>query len=66
MLGHWAKDCPLLQKKPNENNADVCKGHVRYTTMESIPTGEIITVGAFLVNQQPVIVLFDLGASISH
>jgi hypothetical protein len=63
MSGHWAKDCPLLQKKPNENNADVCKGHVRYTTMESIPTGEIITASAFLVNQHPAIVLFDSGAS---
>jgi predicted aspartyl protease len=31
--------------------------------MESIPTGEIITTGAFLVNQQPAIVLFDSGAS---
>jgi predicted aspartyl protease len=31
--------------------------------MESIPTGEIITAGAFLVNQQPAIVLFDSGAS---
>jgi hypothetical protein len=31
--------------------------------MESIPMGEIITAGAFLVNQQPSIVLFDSGAS---
>jgi hypothetical protein len=53
MSGHWAKDCTLSQKKPNENNEDVCKGHVRYTTVESIPTGEIITADAFLVNQHP-------------
>jgi hypothetical protein len=39
------------------------KEHVRYTTVESIPTSEIITTGAFLVNQHPVIVLFDSGAS---
>jgi hypothetical protein len=63
MSGHWAKDCPLPQKKPNENNVDVCKGHVRYTTVESNSIGEIITVGAFLVNQHPAIVLFDSGAS---
>jgi hypothetical protein len=31
--------------------------------VESIPTGEIITADAFLVNQQPAIVLFDSGAS---
>jgi hypothetical protein len=41
----------------------VCKGHVQYTTVESIPSGEIITTGVFLVNQQPAIVLFDSGAS---
>jgi hypothetical protein len=63
MSSHWAKDCPLPQKKPNENNVDVCKGHVRYTTVESNSIGEIITVGAFLVNQHPAIVLFDSGAS---
>jgi hypothetical protein len=41
----------------------VCKGHVQYTIVESISTGEIITVGAFLVNQHPAIVLFNSGAS---
>jgi hypothetical protein len=37
----------------------VCKGHVKYTTVEQVPIGEVIMVGAFLVNQQPVVVLFD-------
>jgi hypothetical protein len=41
----------------------VCKGHVKYTTVEQVPTGEVITAGAFLVNQQPAVVLFDSGAS---
>jgi hypothetical protein len=50
MSGHWAKDCPHPQKNLDENGVDVCKGHVKYTTMEQVPTGEIITVGAFLVN----------------
>jgi hypothetical protein len=31
--------------------------------VESIPLGEIITTGVFLVNQHPAIVLFDSGAS---
>jgi hypothetical protein len=31
--------------------------------VKSIPTGEIITAGAFLVNQHPAILLFDSGAS---
>jgi hypothetical protein len=56
MSGHWAKDCPLPQKKSNDNKADMCKGWVRYTTVESIPTGEIITAGTFLVNQHPAMV----------
>jgi hypothetical protein len=63
MLGHWAKDYPLPQKKPNENNVDVCKGHVQYTIVESIHTGEVITTGAFSVNQHQAIVLFDSDAS---
>jgi hypothetical protein len=63
MTGHWAKDCPLPQKDPYENNMDVCKGHVQYTTVESIPSCEIITTGVFLVNQQLAIVLFDSDAS---
>jgi hypothetical protein len=63
MSSHWAKDCPLPPKNPKENNKEVCKEHVQYTTVESIPSGEIITAGVFLVNQQPAIVLFDSGAS---
>jgi hypothetical protein len=63
MSGHWAKDCPLPQKKSNDNKAHVCKGWVQYTMVESIPTGEIITAGAFLVNRHPTIVLFDSDAS---
>ena len=31
--------------------------------MEEIPTGEVVTAGMFLVNQHPVIVLFDSRAS---
>jgi hypothetical protein len=31
--------------------------------VEQVPTDEVIMAGAFLVNQQPAIVLFDSGAS---
>ena len=34
-----------------------------YTTLEGIPSGEVVTVGMFLVNQHPTIVLFDSRAS---
>ena len=34
-----------------------------YTTLEEIPSGEVVTAGTFLVNQHPTVVLFDSGAS---
>jgi hypothetical protein len=37
-------------------------GHVHYTTIEEIPTGETITAGMFRVNQHPTLVLFDFVA----
>ena len=36
---------------------------MHYTTLEEIPLGEVVTVGMFLVNQHPVVVLFDSRAS---
>ena len=33
------------------------------TTLEEIPSGAVVTVGTFLVNQHPVVVLFDSRAS---
>ena len=34
-----------------------------YTTLEEIPLGEVVTIGTFLVNQHPIVVLFDSRAS---
>ena len=31
--------------------------------MTEIPSGEVVTAGKFLVNQHPIVVLFDSGAS---
>ena len=36
---------------------------MHYTTLEEIPLGEVVTMGMFLVNQHPTIILFDSGAS---
>ena len=36
---------------------------MHYTAVEEVPVGEVVTVGMFLVNKHPSIVLFDLGAS---
>ena len=33
------------------------------TTLEEIPSGEVVTTGMFLVNQHPIVVLFDSRAS---
>jgi hypothetical protein len=38
-------------------------GHANYTTVEEIPLGEEVLAGAFFLNEHPVIILFDSGAS---
>jgi predicted aspartyl protease len=38
-------------------------GHANYTTVEEIPTGEEVLAGTFFLNEHPVIILFDSGAS---
>jgi hypothetical protein len=34
-----------------------------YTTMEEIPMGEEVLAGMFYLNERPIIILFDSGAS---
>ena len=36
---------------------------MHYTVVEEIHVGEVVTIGMFLVNKHPTIVLFDSGAS---
>jgi hypothetical protein len=38
-------------------------GHVNYTTMEDIPEGEPVLTDTFALNGQPVVILFDSGAT---
>jgi hypothetical protein len=38
-------------------------GRANYTTMEEIPTGEKVLAGMFFLNEHPIIILFDSGAS---
>jgi hypothetical protein len=38
-------------------------GRANYTTVEEITTGEELVVGTFFLNEHPVIILFDSGAS---
>ena len=66
-MGHWAKECPYPKKGSNQSqgnqrqaNAKACSGYVHYTVVEEIPTGEVVTVSMFLVNQHSTIVLFEI------
>jgi hypothetical protein len=38
-------------------------GCANYTTVEEIPTGEEVLVGMFFLNECPIVILFDSGAS---
>jgi hypothetical protein len=38
-------------------------GCINYTTMEDIPEGEQVLVGTFSLHGQPVVILFDSGAT---
>jgi hypothetical protein len=65
MPSHWAKNCPYPNKKNNnqrQGNANARSGHVHFTTLEEIPSGEVVTAGKFLMNLHPIVVLFNSGA----
>jgi hypothetical protein len=38
-------------------------GHANYTTVEEIPTAEEVLAGTVFLNERPIVILFDLGAS---
>jgi hypothetical protein len=59
-LGHWARKCPYPKKNANQGGR---WGQVHYTSIEEIPSSEVVTTGKFLVDQHSVVALFDSGAS---
>jgi predicted aspartyl protease len=61
-LGHWARKCPYPKENANQGGRP---RQVHYTSIEDIPSGELVTAGKFLVDQHPTVVLFDSGASYS-
>jgi hypothetical protein len=66
MPGHSAKNYYYPNKRNNnqrQGNANTRSGCVYFTTLEEIPLGEVVTTGKFLVNQHPIVLLFDSGAS---
>jgi hypothetical protein len=38
-------------------------GRVNYTTVDGISTAEVVLAGTFFLNERPIIILFDSGAS---
>jgi hypothetical protein len=57
-MGHLAKFCPCPKKKN-----DVYPTHVHLTTADEITNEELVMAGTFLVNDHPIVVLFDFGSS---
>jgi hypothetical protein len=76
-IGHFAKDCrqPKLGNAPHVPAIGVNQhrgqkrgpapwtNRVNYTTVDGIPTGEEVLAGMFFLNERPIIILFDSGAS---
>ena len=69
--GHFARNCPmppkqgqqLSQQSQKQKVAHFKPGQVHYTTFEAIPEGAPVMTGTFSINEHPVTMLFDSGAS---
>jgi hypothetical protein len=76
-MGHLAQECRLPkqsnslgaptpvvnQQRGHQKGLAPWTGCTNYTTMEEIPTGEEVLAGTFFLNECPIIILFDSGAS---
>jgi hypothetical protein len=73
---HFIKDCPEPRRSSqgqtsSSNNkgkgkkqvVQVRQGRVNFTTLSELPEGAPIMTGTFSINHQPVIILFDSGAT---
>jgi hypothetical protein len=38
-------------------------GYINYTSVDGIPTGEEVLADTFFLNERPIVILFDSGAS---
>ena len=52
-----------IKNNQRQANSRARLGYVHYTTIEEVPTGEVVMASIFLINKHPTIVLFDSGAS---
>jgi hypothetical protein len=51
------------KQKSQQRSQAQRSSHANYTTVEEKPTGEEVLVGTFFLNELPIIILFDYGAS---
>jgi hypothetical protein len=51
------------QQKGKQRGLAQQTGRANYTSMKVIPTGEEVLVGKFILNERPIIILFDSRAS---
>jgi hypothetical protein len=51
------------QQRGHQKGPTPWADHANYTTVEEIPMGEEVLAGMFSLNEHPVIILFDSGAS---
>jgi hypothetical protein len=51
------------QQRDHQKGLAPWVGCTNYTTVEEIPTGEEVLAGTFSLNEHPVIIMFDSGAS---
>jgi hypothetical protein len=76
-IGHFAKDChqaklgntprvPAIgvnQHRGQQRGPALWTGGVNYTTVDGIPMKEEVLASMFFLNERPIIILFDSGAS---
>jgi hypothetical protein len=77
MMGHFARECrqPKQSNSPRAPALVVNKqwgyhkcpipwtSHTDYTIVEEIPVGEEVLAGTFILNERPIVLLFDSRAS---
>jgi hypothetical protein len=53
----------VSQQRSQQRGPTPQTGRANYTTVDEIPTGEEVLAGTFFLNERPIIILFDYGAS---
>jgi hypothetical protein len=53
----------VIQQRGHQKGSTPWTGRTNYTTVEEIPTGEEVLAGMFFLNEHPIIIMFNSGAS---